>query len=183
MRTLNSLFLVTALMACRTPDPAPVTTPAPASLPAVELGLEPGPTGLPSEQIVYDHRGAYGPLRLEQVAVDLEAGLMTCRRLPARGTLQEVQVMLQPEQVETLRTHLAAILASPPVDARRHALVHDLGVVTLTLRQGDLQQSLVVDGAKTLEPYPDDLMQRLVEFKQACRPQPSTVPAGADSTP
>jgi hypothetical protein len=179
MRTPCSLVLLVSVLACRTAEPAAVTTPAPATLPSIEQALQPAPGGLPDDDVVYDHRGAHGPLRLEQVAVDLDTATLRCRRVPARGELQEVQVVLDAEQVAFLQAQRDALVATPPADARRSALVHDLGVVTLTLRKGEAASTLVVDGAKTLEPYPDTLLARLVELKQTCKPAAASAPAAA----
>lgn len=161
---------VLGLAACRTapPDPAPIRTPAPASMPAAPQGLPLEPAGAAEDDLVYDHRGTFGPLMMEQLAVRLDGAHATCARAPRAGDLQLAELLLAPQEVAELKAARDALLAAPPRPARRAALVHDLGVMTLTARRGGEQLSFVVDGAQTLEPYPDDLLRQLVALKGRC---------------
>lgn len=156
-------------LACQTPEKtAKVTTPKPATMPAVSQPGLPSASGAAEADIVFDHRGAYGPMLMEQLQVSFQDATASCIKIPARQPRVEQTLPLDETTVAKLRQLLQPVLAQKPQDARRRSMIHDLGVVTFTAGKGEERFSLVVDGAKTLDPYPEELFLLLSQLRRDC---------------
>ncbi|MBN2358448.1 MAG: hypothetical protein JXR83_03285 [Deltaproteobacteria bacterium] len=193
-------FLVSGLMAalgCATAAVEPATGPAPAPPPAASsaptAGLVPAvlradappATGRADEELVLDHRGAFGPLLVDQFAIDLDRSGGRCLLLPVRPSAEKPTVeresAIDGPTALRLRTLAQALIAQPPHDVRRRFLIHDLGTVTLTVRDRGREVTLTVDGGRTLDPYPQELLALLQQLRAQCEgaAAAATVPVSA----
>ncbi len=141
------------------------------------------PEGSASADLVHDHRGAYGPLLFEQFELFLDRAEARCRRQARKGTLEETTVALSNDEVSQARDLIwvTVELAAKPV--RRQAMIHDLGVITLTLRHDKKQQHLLIDGAMSLDPYPKPLFDLIMPIKFRCEYPPAEGSSPESSSP
>ena len=196
MRRISHVFLG-LLAACAgattTVEPSASADPPAAaasanSAPASIRPDAPAIAGRADEEIVLDHRGAFGPLLADQFGVDLAGPTGRCQKVPVRATVGDLAVessaSIDPAAAQQLRAFVQSLLAQPPRSARRRFMIHDFGTLTLTLRDQSRSQTLIVDGASTLDPYPQQLLALLQQLRAQCEgqptaPQSATAPAAA----
>lgn len=186
MRRISFLFLgLLAACAGATTAVEPIAAADPAAAPAAATSAPasirpdaPAVAGRAEEELVIDHRGAFGPLLVDQFAIDLDGQTSRCQKVPVRPSSSELasnrSAALDAATAQNLRALAQNLLAQPPSSVRRRFVIHDFGTLTLTVRDRSRSQTLTVDGTATLDPYPQDLLALLQQLRGQCEGNTST---------